>query len=82
MGTFTVKLTSVLDSSSVFFGMKVKQRGVLLFLKINTLTIIQSERSHRELPILTVVHLGIFKNNQFTLFPCFTLVFTVLGKLI
>jgi len=32
------------------------------------------KRSCRELPIDIIIHRGIFKNKQITLFPCFTVI--------
>jgi len=56
--------------------MNVKQgeRIILLFLKINLSTVIETKRSRGELSIEKVIRIGIFKNNQFTLSPCFTLI--------
>jgi len=52
--------------------MKVKHEESVfwLVLKINLPTTISMKRSRGELSIDMVIHMGIFKNNQITLFPC------------
>jgi len=54
--------------------MKQKESVIWLFLKINPRTTISMERSRRELSIDMAIHLGIIKNNQFTLSPGSTLI--------
>jgi len=54
--------------------MKHGETSIWLFLKINLSTTISMERSRRELSIDVVIHKGILKNNQITLFPRFTFI--------
>jgi len=73
---FTVKTIPCLGGPTPASGMEVKQGEsvIWLFLKINLSTSISTKRSRRELSIDIVVHRGAFKNNQITLFSCFTLI--------
>jgi len=56
--------------------MKVKQEeGVIwVLLKINLSTITSIKRSRRELSIDMVILIGICKNDQIILFPCFNFI--------
>jgi len=70
-----LRLTNVLSSLPVL-GMKVKPvvSIIWLLLKINQnlSTTIPMKRSPRELFVDMVILIGILKNNEMTLFPCFT----------
>ena len=70
-----MKTNPYVGSPIPVLAIKVRQglSVILLFLKINLSTTISMERSRRELSIDMVIHRGIFKNNQITLFPSFTL---------
>jgi len=71
--TCTVK-TNPCFSPTPVFGMRVKQEEsvIWLFMNIDLPITILIKRSRRELSIDMVIHRGIFKINQITLFPCFT----------
>ena len=64
------KLISVLANPTSVLGIKVIQNKsvIWLFFKINLSTTISMKRSRRELSIDILIHRGIFKNNQITLF--------------
>jgi len=51
--------------------LKQGESVISLFLKINLSTTIPMKRSGRELSIDVVIHMGIFKNSQIRLLPCF-----------
>jgi len=53
---------------------KLAESVIWLFFKISLSTNISMKRSHRELSIDIVIHRGIFKHNQITLFPRFTII--------
>jgi len=70
----TPKLLPVLGSSTPVLGMNMKQGKsiVWLFLQISLSTPISMKRSYRKLFIDVVVARGVLKNNEITLFHCFT----------
>jgi len=66
----------VLGRKHTCFGQESEtgESVIWLFLKINLSTTISMKRSRRELSIDMVIHRGIVKNNQITLFSCFTVI--------